>query len=254
MNTAIKSEEEKKEFFDSKQELDEKVSLLAEMIVCANHVVFFTGAGISTATGIPDYRSGLKTCLPTGPGCWETKANMAKWKEQLKRSGKEMPLYQRTNFNTTIQKARPSKCHMAMVELERRGHLGAIVSQNIDGLHRKSGNHAEKLVELHGNYNLELCTKCGREHMRDYRVRAMEAHKKHLTGRICDTPGCGGALKDTIINFGENLVPSILNKGFEEHQKADLVIACGSSLRVAPASEMPVQAVQRGANFVNINL
>ena len=80
-HTAIKTEEEKKEFFDSKQELDEKVSLLAEMIVCAKHVVVFTGAGISTATGIPDYRSGLNTKLPTGPGCWETKANMAKWKE-----------------------------------------------------------------------------------------------------------------------------------------------------------------------------
>ena len=143
---------------------------------------------------------------------------------------------------------------MALVELMKRGHIHSIVSQNIDGLHRKSGIHADGLVELHGNTNLELCTKCGREHMRDFKVRAATNSKKHLTGRICDTPGCGGALKDTIINFGENLNSGILNKGFDEHRKADLVIACGSSLRVSPASEMPVQAVQNGANFVNINL
>ena len=80
-STAIKSEEEKKEFFDTKEELNEKVSLLAEMIVCAKNIVIFTGAGISTSTGIPDYRSGMNTKLATGPGCWETKANMAKWKE-----------------------------------------------------------------------------------------------------------------------------------------------------------------------------
>ena len=75
-----------------------------------------------------------------------------------------------------------------------------------------------------------------------------------MTGRICDTPGCGGALKDTIINFGEPLVQHIQQKGFDEHRKADLVIACGSSLRVAPASSMPELAVANGANFVNINL
>lgn len=90
--------------------------------------------------------------------------------------------------------------------------------------------------------------------MRDFRVRCAKGNKEHLTGRICDTPGCGGELKDTIINFGENLEKRILDKAFKEHEKADLVIACGSSLRVSPASEMPVAAVQRGANFVNINL
>ena len=77
----IKNEEEKKEFFDTPQELDEKVNLLAEMIVCAKSVVFFTGAGISTACGIPDYRSGFGTKLKTGPGCWETAANKKKFQE-----------------------------------------------------------------------------------------------------------------------------------------------------------------------------
>ena len=74
-STAIKSEEEKKEYFDTPEELDEKVTMLAEMIVLSNKMSFFTGAGISTASGIPDYRSGMNTVLPTGPGCWESAAN-----------------------------------------------------------------------------------------------------------------------------------------------------------------------------------
>ena len=92
-STAIKSEEEKKEYFDSKEELEEKVNLLAEMIICAKHVVFFTGAGISTACGIPDYRSGFNTVLKTGPGCWETAANKKKFKDLCAKKGKELPLW-----------------------------------------------------------------------------------------------------------------------------------------------------------------
>ena len=82
MDTAIKSEEEKKEYFDSPEELDNKVTMLAEMIINSQHFVAFTGAGISTAAGVPDYRSGYNTVLETGPGCWETAANKAKFQEQ----------------------------------------------------------------------------------------------------------------------------------------------------------------------------
>ena len=78
-DTAIQNEEEKKEYFDSPEELDNKVTMLAEMIVCSAHFTAFTGAGISTSTGIPDYRSGYNTVLETGPGCWETLANKQKY-------------------------------------------------------------------------------------------------------------------------------------------------------------------------------
>ena len=83
-DTAIKSEEEKREYFDSPEELDEKVSMLAEMVVMSQHMVAFTGAGISTASGIPDYRSGYNTVLETGPGCWETAANKQKYLRDVK--------------------------------------------------------------------------------------------------------------------------------------------------------------------------
>ena len=94
---------------------------------------------------------------------------------------------------------------MAMVELQNRDHLQMIISQNVDGLHRKSGILPDKLSELHGNTNLELCSKCSKEHMRDYKVRCAKGAHKHQTGRKCEKPGCDGMLKDSIINFGDNL-------------------------------------------------
>ena len=141
---------------------------------------------------------------------------------------------------------------MALVELQNRGILKGVVSQNIDGLHRKSGIKTEIMAELHGNTNLERCIKCEREHMRDYKTSA--GNKTHLTGRICDTPGCGGELKDTIINFGESLNGEILMRGFALHGMSDLAIAMGSSMRVQPACMMPLGCIANGGRFVMINL
>lgn len=94
---------------------------------------------------------------------------------------------------------------MAMVELMERGMLKHIISQNVDGLHRKSGIPKEKITEVHGNTNLEICKKCGKDYMRDFRVRTSQQVHAHETGRNCDNTYCQGFLKDTIINFGENL-------------------------------------------------
>jgi len=176
-DTAIKTEEEKREYFDTPEELDLKVTQLAEWVRESQNMSVFTGAGISTACGIPDYRSGYGTCLPTGPGCWEKAAFKNKYKEDLRKAGKSLPNCYRVPFNTTIQEARPSETHMALVELQNRGILKGVVSQNIDGLHRKSGINPEIMAELHGNTNLELCIKCDREHMRDYRVRCAQNAK-----------------------------------------------------------------------------
>lgn len=108
--TAHKTEEEKKEFFDSPKELDRKVSLLAEMILSSEHFVAFTGAGISTSTGIPDYRSGAKTVLNTGPGCWTKLADI----QAAKKSGHKVVERPKVDFRTSILKATPSPCHMAL--------------------------------------------------------------------------------------------------------------------------------------------
>ena len=101
--TAIKTEEGKREYFDTPEELEEKVTKFAEMIRAANNMSVFTGAGISTAVGIPDYRSGYGTALATGPGCWEKAALREKYKKDMKFAGKELPSAHRMPFQMTIQ-------------------------------------------------------------------------------------------------------------------------------------------------------
>ena len=199
-NTAL-NEGDKKEYFDSPAELDQKVTRLTKMVLKANHFVAYTGAGISTSTGIPDYRSGAKTVLPTGPGCWTKLADIQK----AKAAGHKVIARPKVDFRTTIQKAIPSPSHMALVELMNRGMLKHVISQNIDGLHRKSGIPKDKISEVHGNTNLELCRKCNKDYMRDFRVRTAQKVHDHNTGRLCDDPNCRGKLYDTIINFNECL-------------------------------------------------
>lgn len=99
---------------------------------------------------------------------------------------------------------------MALKELMDRDILKAIISQNLDGLHRKSGIPANKVYELHGNTNLEVCEKCNQDYMRDFRVRDAKNAYDHKTSRICDNKKCNGQLYDSIINFNENLKPEII--------------------------------------------
>ena len=154
----------------------------------------------------------------------------------------------------SLMKAYPSKTHMALVELMNRNHLKYVTSQNVDGLHRKSGIPPAKLAELHGNTQLEICEDCGREYMRDACVRTAKGVFEHRTGRMCESPDCNGHLKDTIINFKENLNETVLQNGAQNCATADLCIVMGSSLRVSPANEMPLSCAQNGGNLVICNL
>ena len=143
---------------------------------------------------------------------------------------------------------------MALVELFEKNHLKYVVSQNVDGLHRKSGIPAANLSELHGNTNLEICEECGREYMRDTRVRNAQKVKDHRTGRKCESTGCNGFLKDTIINFGEALNSTVLSLGEHNCMTADVCLSMGSSLRVSPANTFPEQCAMNGGNLVICNL
>lgn len=136
---------------------------------------------------------------------------------------------------------------MSLVQLAEKDHLKLLISQNTDGMHRKSGIPPERMAELHGNANLDHCENCEREHMRDFYTR---------TSKKCDTPGCGGVLRDTIINFGENLNDGILDKAFDNCKQADLFVVIGSSLRVTPAADMPLKVVKNKikGKLVIINL
>ncbi|CAI8032230.1 NAD-dependent protein deacetylase SRT1 [Geodia barretti] len=221
-----RKEKEKKEYFDSPEELDRKVQQLADWIRESKHFFVFTGAGISTSAGIPDFRSGIDTVLETGPGAWELRA-----KGQQRDSQKHKV--------TSTLKAIPTTTHMALVRLQKEGLLKCVVSQNCDGLHRRSGLPKKALFELHGNSNVEKCTKCGHEYLRDFRVRTSKKVHSHFTGRLCDNPSCRGKLKDTIINFGEDLPEDTLETSYGHGRKADLCLVMGSSLTVTPACDIP---------------
>ena len=123
----------------------------------------FTGAGISTGSGIPDYRSGANTVISTGPGCWETAANI----EAAKKAGKVIKHIPKSRFEVTIAEAKPNVTHLAMKALSDAGKLKHIISQNVDGLHRKSGIPAKQLTEVHGNMCVEICEKCENEYLRE---------------------------------------------------------------------------------------
>ena len=221
----IEEEDEKKEFFDTDEELEKKIDLLAKWVKESKHCVMFTGAGISTSTGIPDFRSGMNTVLKTGPGVWELQA-----KGVSRKPGAALP---------NMLKAIPSLSHMAIVQMHKEGMVKFTVSQNVDGLHLRSGIPGNELAELHGNTNLEKCTTCGAKYLRDFNVRTARWVHDHKTGRFCDNPKCHGPLVDSIINFGESLPSYELEESYRQAKKSDLIIVLGSSLRFNPAADIP---------------
>ncbi|KAL2196923.1 DHS-like NAD/FAD-binding domain-containing protein [Corynascus similis CBS 632.67] len=203
------------ELIESKEDLEQKARQLADMIRQSKHFIVFTGAGISTSAGIPDFR---------GPeGAWTLQAQ-----------GR-----QRAAPTTSTLQAIPTATHMALVELQNRNILKYVVSQNCDGLHRRSGILPDKISELHGNNNREVCKDCGKEYLRDFRAVADDTKSihDHRTGRRCAL--CNGVLHDTIVNFSEPLPKRDLKLAFEHAEHADLCLVLGSSLTVSPANEIP---------------
>eukprot|EP01004_Peranema_trichophorum_P002863 NODE_1890_length_1766_cov_42.093122_g1607_i0.p1 GENE.NODE_1890_length_1766_cov_42.093122_g1607_i0~~NODE_1890_length_1766_cov_42.093122_g1607_i0.p1 ORF type:complete len:530 (-),score=67.80 NODE_1890_length_1766_cov_42.093122_g1607_i0:123-1712(-) len=224
--------------------LVKKAEELANLIRRSRHIVFFTGAGISTSAKIPDFR---------GPqGVWTLQAKG-----------------ETSSCNLELEQASPTPCHMAilslMKHLESNNRTCYVVSQNIDGLHRRSGIPAGNISELHGNSFIEICWKCGKDYLRTYDA----ALRSGKGGRNCEeclarvpchchctsnTCSCGGVLKDSIIHFGEDLPREALNKAQVHCKAADLCIVLGSSLVVAPANQLPRDTALNGGKLVIVNL
>lgn len=215
------------ELFDSRATLQYKIEELAKLIQESHHLVAFTGAGISTSCGIPDFR---------GPkGVWT-----------LQHEGKPLP-----KADLPFHQARPGITHMALVALQRLGILKFIISQNVDGLHLKSGIPRSCLAELHGSSFREVCSSCKKEYVRDFEVETIGLKD---TGRRCSEPGCGGKLKDTVLDW-EDALPSEELIPAEKHCKeADVVLCLGTSLQITPACNLPLRAVRAGGKMVIINL
>ncbi|NWY69496.1 SIR6 deacetylase, partial [Erithacus rubecula] len=220
------------EIFDPPEELERKVQELAELIRSSSNVVFHTGAGISTASGIPDFRG------PNGVWTMEEKGLSPK-------------------FDTTFENARPSKTHMALLGLQRVGILKFLVSQNVDGLHVRSGFPRDKLAELHGNMFVEECVKCGKQYVRDAVVGSMGLKP---TGRLCSVTkarglrACRGKLRDTILDWEDSLPDRDLTLADEACRKADLSVTLGTSLQIKPSGNLPLITKKRGGKLVIVNL
>jgi NAD-dependent deacetylase len=216
-----------------------EIDLLAEHIRRASRILVFTGAGISTGSGIPDYR---------GPGgVWKTQTPVY-YQEFMSSEGERVRYWsQKLPSWEQIRKAVPTPAHRAVARLEQAGRLLAVVTQNIDGLHRKAGSSTEKIVELHGTMAAVECQTCGARSNPDPVYRRFSD-----TGRAPRCT-CGGFLKPATISFGQMLKAQDLDRAFAAADSADLVIALGSTLSVTPAANIPLRAAERGIPYIVIN-
>ncbi|MEA1872786.1 MAG: Sir2 family NAD-dependent protein deacetylase [Chloroflexota bacterium] len=194
-------------------DLEQRIETLARWMLEAKHLVVFTGAGISTESGLPDFR---------GPdGLWT-------------RQAKGLPTKARP-----FDSVEPNTGHMAIVELQELGKLAFLISQNVDNLHLKSGIQPDLLAELHGNVTKLRCSRCEFELNRS------------SDWAIC--PFCGGKLVSSVVNFGQSLPRKALEASYQHSKKCDLFVVAGSSLVVTPAADMPKVALEAGARLIIIN-
>ena len=210
--------------------VDGDIAGLARLIRGAGSVVALTGAGISVPSGIPDFRT-------PGTGLWENVdpmevAHIAAWRADPERFW----TFYGDRFQTLGDK-QPNGAHRALAELERRGLLDAVITQNIDMLHRKAGTH--ELVEVHGSIAACVCLSCGeRPALAVVLERLGEA-----TVPVCD---CGRPLKPDVVLFGEYLSEAALGRATALAEGADLLLCIGSSLEVYPVAQLPAVTLRRG--------
>jgi NAD-dependent deacetylase len=194
-------------------DLSQRIGTLAQWMLESKYLVVFTGAGVSTESGLRDFRGpdGLWTRrdkgLSTPPQEWSA--------------------------------VEPNSGHMAIVELQNLGKLAFLISQNVDNLHLKSGIKPELLAELHGNLTKVRCEQC------EFKMDRIEGESQ--------CPLCGSNLVSSVVNFGQSLPAKDLTESYQHSQKCDLFIVVGSSLVVTPAADMPRAALQAGARLVIIN-
>jgi len=218
------------------------LSEIASWIRDASRVVVLTGAGISTESGIPDFR---------GPqGVW-TKNPEAEKMATIQYYMSDPDIRKRAwrmRCDHEAWSAAPNAGHVALAELERKGRLHTLVTQNVDGLHVAAGSSPDRMIEIHGTMREVMCMSCGE---RAPMERALDRVRAGEEDPPCRT--CGGILKSATISFGQNLVPDDLERSFAAAAGADLFLAVGTSLVVYPVADLPRVALDAGARLVILN-
>ena len=213
-----------------------------KIIMDAEKILVFSGAGLSTESGIPDFRS---------PGGLWSKYDPADFyfDKILSDENARITYWQMSTESYNLMRgANPNPAHMAIKTLEDRGKLLAIVTQNIDGLHHRAGNSPEKIIEIHGTAFSVSCLKCGKRYERD------EIEERIKSGeRVPYCDDCSGILKPDTISFGQAMPEEKMAKAMDYAEECDLCIALGSSLVVYPAASVPAHAVQKGAKLIIVN-
>lgn len=220
----------------------DQIDRVRRWVTAARRVVALTGAGISTESGVPDFRGpqGLWTKNPKAEKLSNIHYYMSDpevrklaWQQRL-----DHPAWQ----------AQPNAGHRALAALERAGRLHALITQNIDGLHQKAGNSSEKVIEVHGTVHEYVCMNCG--------VRGpMQVVLERVRAGEDDPPctDCGGILKSATISFGQALVPDVIERAMRAAAEADVLLAVGSTLQVYPVAGAVPRAKTAGARIIIIN-
>lgn len=213
-----------------------------DVVSGAGRIVALTGAGISTDSGIPDFR---------GPqGVWTT--NPAAERASTLQNYLREPEVRRAAWQSRLTHpawtAHPNAGHRALVDLERQGRMAGLVTQNIDGLHQRAGSSPDAVIEVHGNVHGWVCWSCratGRMEEMLRRVRQGEDDPRCLD--------CGGIVKSTTVSFGQSLDPDVMQRAADAAASADLLLAVGSTLAVHPVASLVPFAASRGAAVVIVN-
>jgi NAD-dependent deacetylase len=215
------------------------IDFAADLLRQSKHAVVLTGAGLSTPSGIPDFRS-------TGTGLWSSDEPMEVASLQTFRTHPEKFFQWFRPLANQIYYAQPNPAHIALAELEQAGRISSIITQNIDVLHQKAGS--KHVIEMHGTMNTLTCTQCYQ------RVEALSCLASFFdNGDIPHCPKCGQILKPDVILFGEQLPQAAWFKAQRASRQCDLMLVAGSSLEVLPVAGLPMQALDRGAHLIIIN-
>jgi NAD-dependent deacetylase len=216
------------------------LSELKDLVARARTIVAFTGAGISTESGVPDFRSPNSPWMRNKPIPFERYLASADARREAWR--------RKFTMDDLYAGAKPSRGHLALASLVRAGRMPAVITQNIDGLHQEAGVPAAKVIELHGNGTYATCLSCGCRYELPWVRARLEA-----SGEAPACEACGGIVKSATISFGQAMPEAAMRRAQEVALACDLFLAIGSSLVVYPAAGFPIVAKRNGAQLVIIN-